>query len=63
MRDLIEQQFSCRIVQWDEPAGAMDGATFSAITREGALVCAESVALLISALQDEGRDAYWPMAA
>ena len=63
MREMIEHQFACRTVQWNEAADAGDGALFSAITREGALVCAESIALLITALQDEGGDTHWRMAA
>jgi len=52
MRTLIEREYSCRIVQWNEPCGAGDGAVYSAYTSSGAYICAESLALLISALQD-----------
>lgn len=51
MRDSIERQYECRVLQWDEPIGAMDGSVFSAYQR-GRLVVAESLALLISALQE-----------
>lgn len=49
MYELIQTQFNCRIVQWNEPTDG--GAVYSAI-REGVLIVAESLALLISGLQD-----------
>lgn len=49
MRDMIEQQFHCKVVQWAEPTD--DGAIFSAV-KDGRWLMAESLALLISALQD-----------
>lgn len=52
MRDLIERQYHCRIVQWDEPAGAGDGPQFAALTPQGAYICADSLPLLLAALRD-----------
>ncbi len=49
MRDLLEHQFDCEIVQWDEPTDC--GPVFSAV-QNGVWLQAESLALLISALQD-----------
>lgn len=49
MRDLLETQFHCTILSWAEPTD--DGHLFSAII-DGVMVQAESVALLVSALQD-----------
>lgn len=54
MRDLIESQYSAKIVQWNEPEDDLGGVIFSAIQR-GRLIVAESVALLVSALQDTER--------
>lgn len=62
VRDLIESQFSARILQWNEPEDDLGGVVFSAIQR-GRLIVAESVALLISALQDEERRPLILMAA
>jgi hypothetical protein len=49
MRTLIERQYDCEIRQW----GEYDGETcvFSAVQR-GHLIVAESLALLLSALQE-----------
>lgn len=49
MIECLETRFNCRIVQWNEPTDG--GAVYSAI-REGVLIVAESLALLISGLQD-----------
>lgn len=49
MRELLESQFACRIIQWNEESD--HGPLFSAIIG-GVWVQAESVALLVSALQD-----------
>lgn len=49
MIDLLETQYHCKIVQWNEPTD--DGAIFSAV-KDGRWLMAESLALLISALQD-----------
>lgn len=51
MRQFIETQYSAEVLQWDEPDGD-GGVTFSAYAR-GALIVAPSLALLLSALQDE----------
>lgn len=62
MRQHLETQFSCRIVSWSEPADDLGGVIFSAFHR-GRLVVAESLALLISALQDEDARPVWLLAA
>lgn len=62
MRDLIEAQYSARVIQWNEPNGDLDGVTYSAIVA-GRYIVAESLALLISALQDEARSPLLLMAA
>lgn len=49
MKELIEEQFNCQVVQWNEESD--HGPLFSAIL-DGVWIQAESVALLISALQD-----------
>lgn len=50
VRELLETQFNCRIVQWGEGTDE-DMELFSAI-QHGRWVRADSLALLISALQD-----------
>lgn len=54
MRDFIETQLDARVVQWAEPEDDLGGVIFSAIQR-GRLIVAESVALLVSALQETER--------
>lgn len=60
MRALIESQFNCQVLQWAEASD--DGQIFSAV-RDGVLLVAESVALLVSALQDHSRRPLLLMAA
>lgn len=52
MRDLIETQFDCEILAWDEPKDDLGWREFRAL-KAGRLIVADSLALLISALQDE----------
>jgi hypothetical protein len=52
MRALLEEQFNCKIVQWGEESD--HGQLFSAIL-DGVWIQAESLALLISGLQDRTR--------
>lgn len=54
MREFLESQFGARIVQWAEPTDDFGGQTFSAVCA-GRLIVAESLALLVSALQDRAR--------
>ena len=51
MRDLIEAQYQCEVRQWGEPQDDLDTALYSAV-QSGRLIVAESLALLISALQE-----------
>ncbi len=57
MRDLLEAQFSCSIRAWNEPVDDMGSVLFSALI-DGELVLADSLALLISALQER---AHYPL--
>lgn len=52
MRALIEAQFDCTILVWDEPTDDLGNTQFRAY-KAGRLIVADSLALLISALQDE----------
>ena len=60
MRDLLEHQFDCTILQWAEESD--HGQIFSAV-QDGVLLVAESLALLISALQDRTHQPVMLMAA
>lgn len=51
MRTALEVQFSCTIRQWNEPVDDLGGTLFSAV-HGGELILADSLALLISALQE-----------
>lgn len=50
MRDLLETQFNCTITQWMEPTDE-DHESYSAV-QNGRVLRADSLALLISALQE-----------
>jgi len=62
LAELIEHQFNCSIRQWGEPTDDMGGEAWSAV-QHGRLICAESLALLISALQDHTPRPVWLLAA
>lgn len=48
MRSFLEAQYGARVLRWDEPED--DRTVFEAL-HEGALIRADSLALLLSALQ------------
>ena len=50
MRAQIEQQFHCRIIQWAEPQDDSGALAFSALA-SGTFILADSLPLLIEALQ------------
>ncbi len=51
MKDMIERQYDAQVMQWGEPEDDLGGVIYSAYQR-GRLIVAESLALLISALQE-----------
>lgn len=52
MKDFIETQYAARVIQWNEPTDDGEGVIFSALYA-GRFIQADSLALLLSALQDE----------
>lgn len=53
----LETVYHCRVLSWAEPTD--NGMEFRAITREGQLIVADTVALLILAFIGESLDYLW----
>jgi len=62
MRTAIEEQFDCTISAWNEPSDDLGGVQFRPIIA-GRLVIADTLALLISALQEADHRPLMLMAA
>jgi len=53
MHEFIEAQYDAEVIRWDEPTG--DGDSVFEVMHRGRLIRADSLALILSALQDRTR--------